>query len=73
MKSLKIPKGVIRIRISKNRQHNSQQKKGKQRHTKHTHKTKDRVTRTALKTGDELRCSRRVVVPASLVAPVVLI
>ena len=72
MKSLKIPKGVIRIRIS-NRQHNSQKKKDKQRHTKHTHKTKDRIIRTALKTGDELRCSGRVVVPASLVAPVVLI
>jgi len=31
-------KGVIRIRKStKNRQHNSQKKKGKQRSTKHTH------------------------------------
>ena len=29
-------------------------KKDKQRSTKHTHKTKDRVTRTQLKTGDEL-------------------
>jgi hypothetical protein len=28
--------------------------------TKYTHKTKDRVTRTPLKTGDELRCSGRV-------------
>jgi len=27
---------------------------------KHTHKTKDRVTRTPLKTGGELRCSGRV-------------
>ena len=46
-------KGVIRIRISKkNRQHNGQKKKvqkNKQRSTKHTHKTKDRVTRTPLK------------------------
>jgi hypothetical protein len=25
--------------------------------TKHTHKTKDRVTGTPLKAGDELRCS----------------
>jgi hypothetical protein len=33
--------------------------KDKQRSTKHTHKTKDRVTRTPLKTGDELRCSGR--------------
>ena len=48
-------KGVVRIRISKkNRQHNRQKKKiqkNKQRSTKHTHKTKDRVTRTLLKTG----------------------
>jgi hypothetical protein len=28
--------------------------KDKQRSTKHTYKTKDRVTRTPLKTGDEL-------------------
>jgi hypothetical protein len=47
-------KGVIRIRNSKkNRQHNGQKDKGqrdKQRSTKHIHKTKDRVTRTPLKT-----------------------
>ena len=67
-------KEVIRIRISKeNRQHNDQKKKDKQRSTKHTHKTKDRVTRTPLKTGGELRCSGRVAVPAPLVTPVVLI
>jgi hypothetical protein len=30
-------KGVIRIRKSKNRQHNVQKKKDKQRSTKHTH------------------------------------
>ena len=35
-------------------------KKEKQRSTKHTHKTKDRVKRTPLKTGDEIRCSGRV-------------
>ena len=29
----------------------------KQRSTKYTHKTKDRLTRTPLKTGGELRCS----------------
>jgi hypothetical protein len=34
--------------------------KDKQRSTKHTHKTKDRVTRTPLKTEGELRCSGRV-------------
>jgi hypothetical protein len=58
-KSLKIPiKGVIRIRISKkNRQHNAQKKK---KSTKQTHKSKDRVARTPLKPGGELRCSGRV-------------
>ena len=34
--------------------------KDKERYTKHTHKTKDRVTRTRLKFGGELRCSGRV-------------
>jgi len=34
-------KQLIRIRKSKDRQHNGQQKKDKQRYTKHTHKTKD--------------------------------
>jgi hypothetical protein len=37
-----------------NRQHNGKKKtvqKDKQRSTKHTYKTKDRVTRTPLKTG----------------------
>ena len=57
-------KGVIKICISKkNKQHNGKKKrvkKDKQRSTKHTHKTKDRVTRTLLRTGGELRCSRRV-------------
>jgi hypothetical protein len=57
-------KGVIRIRISKkNRQHNDQKKKiqkEKQRSTKHTHKTKDRVKRTQLNTDEHLRCSERV-------------
>jgi hypothetical protein len=44
-------KEVIRIRITKkDRQHNGQKKKYKQRSTKHTHKTTDRVTRTTLKT-----------------------
>jgi hypothetical protein len=52
-------KGVIRIHKSKNdRQHNDQKKKDKQRSTKHTHKTKERVTQTPLKTGEELRWSR---------------
>jgi hypothetical protein len=34
--------------------------KDKQRSTKHTYKTKDRITRTPPKTGGELRCSGRV-------------
>ena len=47
-------KGVTRIRKSKkNRQYSDQ--KDNQRSTKHTHKTKDRVTRTPLKTGQS-RC-----------------
>jgi len=41
----------------KNRQHNDQMKKDKQRSTKHTHKTKNRVTQIPLKTRGELRCS----------------
>jgi hypothetical protein len=35
----------------KNRKHNGQKKKYKQRSTKHTYNTKDRVTRALLKTG----------------------
>jgi hypothetical protein len=38
----------------------AKQKKDKQRSTKHTYKAKDRVTRTPLKTGGELRCSESV-------------
>ena len=57
-------KGVIRICKSKeDLQHNGQKKKGLkkwQQSTKHTHKTKDRVTRTSLKTGGELMCSGKV-------------
>ena len=45
-------KGVIRIQKPKNdKQHNGQTKNDKQRSTKHTHRTKYRVIRTALKTG----------------------
>ena len=48
--------------------------KDKQRSTKHTYKTKDWVTRTPLKTGGELPWAPEgVVVPAPLVAPVVVI
>ena len=51
-------KGVIIIRKSK--KDDVQKKKDKQRSTKHTHKTKDRVTRTPLKTVGELRCCGKV-------------
>ena len=34
--------------------------KNKQRSTKHTYKTEDRISRTPLKTGGEFRCSGRV-------------
>ena len=55
-------KRVIRIRISKkNTQHNGQKSaNGQTTSTKHTHKTKDRVTRTPLKTEGELRWSGKV-------------
>ena len=36
-------KGVIRIRISKNRQHNGQKKKDKERSIKHTHKRANKI------------------------------
>ena len=46
-------KGTNRIRKSKkNMLYNGQKKKDKQRSTKHTLKTKDRVTRTSLKNED---------------------
>ena len=35
------------------------EQRDKQQYTKHTHKTKNRVTRTPLKPGGELRCSGR--------------
>jgi hypothetical protein len=41
--------------------------KDKQRSTKHTYKTEDRVRRTPLKTGGDLRCSGRVSSSCSLV------
>ena len=55
-------KGVIRIRISKkNKQHNGQEKKYKRTNNdlQHTHKTKDRVTRTPPKSGINLTRRRR--------------
>jgi len=47
--------------------------KGKKRSTKHTLKTKDRVTRTPLNTGDELGCPGRVNSSCSTSDTVVLI
>ena len=70
-------KGVIRICKSKKDKTTQWPKekgqKDKQLSTKHTYKTKDRVTWTALKTGDEFRCSGGWAVPAPLVASVMLI
>jgi len=46
-------KRVIRIRKSKDRQHNGQKKKNKRTNNdlQNIHKTKERVTRTPLKSG----------------------
>ena len=55
--------GIIRIRKSKNRQHNGQKKRDKRTNNdlqNTTQKTNDRVTRTPLKIGGELRCYGRV-------------
>ena len=55
-----VTKRVLKIlKSKKDRQYNGQKKKDKQRSTKHTHKTKDRGTRTPLKTGGELNESCR--------------
>ena len=62
-KSLKIPKGQsesVYRRRTDNTMLKEKIQKNKQISTKHTYKTKDRVTRTPLKTGGELRCSGRV-------------
>jgi hypothetical protein len=50
--------GVIIIRITQWPKEKLQ--KDKQRSSKHTYKTKDRVTRTPIKTGCELMCTGRV-------------
>ena len=57
----------MRIRKSKDRQHNGQKKKKTIGHIScndlqnNTDKAKVRVTRTPLKTGREFRCCRRVI------------
>ena len=71
IKEFEDTKGVIRIRIGrkKDRQHNGQKKKlqkDKQWSTKHTYKTRDRVTRTQLKTGMNSGAPEGWAVPASL-------
>ena len=57
-KSLNIPKGGNQNPFIEEEQTAQCQKekvqKNKQRFTKHTHKTKDRITRTPLKTGNYL-------------------
>ena len=61
--SMKTPKGQsesINLRRTDNTMAKRKVQRDKQRSTKHTHKTKDRVTRTPLKTGCELMCSERV-------------
>jgi hypothetical protein len=76
-KRLKIPKGVTSIRKSKtNRQHNGQKTKDKRTNNdlqNITHKTKDRVTWTLLKTGVNSCVPEEKTVPVPLVAPVVLL
>ena len=63
-KSLKIPKGGNQNTYIEEEQTiqwpREKVQQDKQRFTKHTHKTKDRVTRDPLKTGGELRYSGRV-------------
>ena len=58
MKSLKIPKGYQNPYIEEDQTTQwpkEKVQKDKQRTTKHTHKTKDRVIRTPLKTNNELQ------------------
>jgi hypothetical protein len=45
------------------------EQKDKQRSTKHTYKTEERVTRTPLKARGELRCSGRVDITFQLIMP----
>ena len=62
-KSLKIPKGNHNPYSEEEQKTQWPKQKGqmdKHRSTKHTHKTKDRVTRTQLTIGGKLRCSGRV-------------
>ena len=59
-KSLKIPKGKSES-VNRRRTDNTMAKrKSTNNDQQNTYKTKDRVTRTPLKTGDDIRCSGRV-------------
>ena len=57
-KSLEIPKGQSEsvYRRTDNTMAKRKVQKDKQRSTKHTYKTKDRVTRTPLKTEGDVKC-----------------
>ena len=60
---MKIPKGQSESYIEEEQTTQWSKEKvqqDKQRSTKYTHKAKDRVTRTPLNTGGELRCTGRV-------------
>ena len=74
-KSLKIPKGNQNLYIEGQITQCPKEKvqKDKQRSTKHAYKTKDRVTRTQLKTGLNSGAPEGYIVPAPLAVPVVLI
>ena len=61
-KSLKIPKGNQNPYIEEvqtTQWPKEKEQKDKQRSTKHTHRTKDRVTRTPLKTGGDPQVLRK--------------
>ena len=47
---------VVNLKGTDNTMAKRQKQKDKQRSTNNTHKTKDRATRTPLKTESELRC-----------------
>jgi hypothetical protein len=69
-------KGQTTIRVITKLPNSEQSSKGKvktHKYTKHTHKTKDWVTRTPLKTGVSSGAPEGFAVLAPLVAPVVLI
>ena len=73
---MKIPKGNQNPYIEEEQTTQWPKEKGqkdKQRSTKHTHKTKDRVTRTPLKPRVNSSAPKGKAVPVPLVTPVVLI